>query len=548
MKQRIHTLKKDEILKQQFEYYGLSHLLSDVKFSVMPGQNIYEQMGKFESAVKRKVKGIFMGLNVQKKLEFIEDISLGPYNLKVELLTKFETETEKTILELLYRGANLINKDNVIEKYQPAKITISYKGKLDVAYTFLNSTLKPKYHMRYWGLKSNCKKIGHFLFADCIKILTKTISINSLTKFTENQGDYIRFKIAEYYSQRSIKMNLTILPEDKRLAEMVTREIYKNKLPFIDCESSLVDNYYTYEDFSLQKNEGTPHILCTKQGKEIIIPRFIRSMFIARTKAERLLEEHSTYAKAFQDKKYVSGKVLSVMEKNDFLTHYGKVELDNDVDLVRFNSLELEFNDLKNKIYIPKASDYSFRIRKLGQHRAAGLHYSSFRATIIDIEHPNAYIHELGHQIDHTMIRNKIMSESLDFLGIIEIYEKLTEESVKHLPNEDPFKQTWNGTSKYNRSYYFQPTEVFARAYELYIFKCLQIESSFLKENYDSPVYPSEKTFLNLIQSYFNNLFFKFVSGNKVETSHNNATEEIENKHFKEKEYEYRNNEQIYLF
>ncbi|QNR65248.1 hypothetical protein IAQ67_15140 [Paenibacillus peoriae] len=545
--ERIHTLKKDEILKQQFDYYGISHLVADVKFSVTHGQTIYEQMNKFDSALKRKVKGIYFSLDVQEKLEFIEEISFGPQKLNIELLTKFESETEKTILKLLCLGANLKHEDNVVERFQPAKITISYEGKIDTAYTFLNSTLKPKYHMRPWGLKKNSKEIGYFLFADCLKMLTKTISKNTLIQFAENQVEYIRYKIAEYYSQRSITMNVTILPEDDRFAGMVKQEIYKNKLPFINCESSLVDNYYTYEDFSLQKNEDIPHILCTKQGKEIIIPRFIRSMVIARTKAERLLEEQSTYAKAFQDKKQVSGKVKSVMENNDFLTHYGKVELDNDVDLVRFNSLELEFNDLKNKIYIPKASDYSFRIRKLGQHRAAGLHYSSFCATIIDIEHPNAYIHELGHQIDHTMIRNKILSESLDFLGIIEIYEKLTEERAKHLPKEDPFIQTWNGTTKYNRSYYFQPTEIFARAYELYISKCLQIESSFLKENYDSPVYPSDKTFLKIIESYFNDLFVNFVLKPLEESSHNTA-EETELNTLKVKKYDYTNSEQIYLF
>ncbi|KJD43766.1 LPD1 domain-containing protein [Paenibacillus terrae] len=548
--ERIHTLKKDEILKQQFDYYGLSHLIADVKFSVTHGQNINEQMNKFDSAVQRKVKGIFFGLNIQEKLEFIEEISFGPHKLKIELLTKFESETEKSILNLLCIGAKLKDKDNVVERFQPAKITISYEGKMDAAYTFLNRQLKPTYHMRHWGLKRNSKEIGHFLFADCLKMLTKTISKNTLIQFSENQEDYIRYKIADYYSQRSITMNMTILPEDDRFAGMVKQEIYKNKLPFIGCESSLVDNYYSYEDFSLQKNEGIPHILCTKQGKEIIIPRFIRSMAIARHKTERLLEEQSTYAKAFQNKKHVSVKVKSVMENNDFLTHYGKVELDNEVDLTRFNTLELEFNVLKNKIYIPIANDYSFRIRKLGQHRAAGLHYAFYRATIIDIEHPSSYIHELGHQIDSTMDRNSMLSEGLDFLRVIELYEKLTEERVSLLPKEHPFIEVWTGTTKYNREYYSQPTEIFARAYELYIFKCLQIESSFLKENYDSPVYPSDKTFLKIIESYFNDLFVDFVPAIKPieETSHNNTAEETELSTLKVKKYDYTNSEQIYLF
>ncbi|MNW57658.1 hypothetical protein D3C74_354800 [compost metagenome] len=145
------------------------------------------------------------------------------------------------------------------------------------------------------------------------------------------------------------------------------------------------------------------------------------------------------------------------------------------------------------------------------------------------------------------MIRNKILSESFDFLGIIEIYEKLTEERVKHLPNEDPFIQIWDGTTKYNRSYYFQPTEIFARAYELYISKCLQIESSFLKENYDSPVYPSDKTFLKIIESYFNDLFVNFVLKPLEESSHNTA-EETELNTLKIKKYDYTNSEQIYLF
>ncbi|WP_240416680.1 LPD1 domain-containing protein [Paenibacillus periandrae] len=507
MNVRIHTLKKDEVFKQQFLQYGISELVAEVKFSVSPGDSYYEQMKKFESAIKRKVKSTFFGLCFEEKIQFIQDISFGPYKIEVQLMKAFETEEDKTILNILCSAGKIVNKPEIYEQYLPAKMTITRGGIVSTAYSLLNKELPEKYHFAKYGWRQNMKKIGSFMFVDCLRLLTMNISFNTLSQFTEKQSDYIRYKITDYYSQESVKWNKPVLPEDEAFAAMVIQEINKYKLPFVERGVILKVNQYSFEEFSLQKEDDIPVILNSKHGKGIVIPRFIRTMCYVRDKTERMLEEHSTYAKAFQDKKNVTLKVKSVMQKNEFLTRYGKVELDTDVDLDRFRSLEKEFEVLKKSVHIPLARDYSFRIRKLGKHRAAGLHYAFYRATIIDIEHPSSYMHELGHQLDYTMNDNNMLSEMMSFLRIIQLYEEIANENVSRLPSNDPFVITWFGKTKFNRDYYFQPTEVFARSFELYLTKCKKIESSFLKENYDSPIYPSDATYLEVIQTYFDDLF-----------------------------------------
>src|SRR5699024_4230619 len=166
---------------------------------------------------------------------------------------------------------------------------------------------------------------------------------------------------------------------------------------------------------------------------------------------------------------------------NEFLGKYGYVEIDNDVDLNKFEKLSQEFKELSHKIYIPKADDHSFRIKKLGKHRAAGIYFSGMKSTIVDIDNPDAYIHELGHQIDYTLGKGSLISASLSFRHIIDEYKVLIRDAVNELDNDNSFKKSWFGNSSYNGDYYFQPTEIMARSLDR---KSTRLNSSHVSISY----------------------------------------------------------------
>ena len=58
--------------------------------------------------------------------------------------------------------------------------------------------------------------------------------------------------------------------------------------------------------------------------------------------------------------------------------------------------------------------------------------------------------------------------------------------------------------SKYNRSYYTMPTEIFARCFELYVSKCLGVKNSIVPAAFSQEgIYPTNDLMLDTISNYF---------------------------------------------
>lgn len=77
------------------------------------------------------------------------------------------------------------------------------------------------------------------------------------------------------------------------------------------------------------------------------------------------------------------------------------------------------------------------------------------------------------------------------------------------LENGDAFKSQWFSNKKYNKDYYLDYSEIFARAGEMYLFYIAKIETSFLYDNYNSIVFPKDDELMNMISDYFKWLFLK---------------------------------------
>jgi len=65
--------------------------------------------------------------------------------------------------------------------------------------------------------------------------------------------------------------------------------------------------------------------------------------------------------------------------------------------------------------------------------------------------------------------------------------------------------ERWNGNTKYNKSYYLRPTEIFARSFEIYMSRFMGLKNSILETpgGYESFCYPSDEEYLNLVKNYF---------------------------------------------
>ena len=215
------------------------------------------------------------------------------------------------------------------------------------------------------------------------------------------------------------------------------------------------------------------------------------------------------YAKSYQTKKNIPAKTLASMEESAFNDYFGYVEFDEDVDLQKIAIVTEQFIAFK-ETYLPKidSSDNAIRFRRLGNHKAAGLYYPSVKCLCVDINSPSSLVHEYGHLIDFCYGR---LSSLSSFHEIRRMYE---DRIRKKMENDKAFSGMMKGKGKYNLSYYLIPTEIFARAFEIYVKEALKVNNSLTPATYEA-VYPTDEAFLNEITNYFNKVLPELGERNK---------------------------------
>lgn len=192
--------------------------------------------------------------------------------------------------------------------------------------------------------------------------------------------------------------------------------------------------------------------------------------FILQAQAEQR-DASNSHAKFFQQKKNINKEKRQAMHKlSDLLKDYVKgVEIDNDVDLNKLNKL---IPTIKETFpLLPKAQDGSkpiLRFRKLRNLKAIGI-YTCFNDTIAldfrsigNITGLQAFVHEYGHFLDYH-------SESETALSITDskFVNGVLDPVVNYLKK---FRNTgFMNQGKFGFDYLCTPTEVFARAFEVYV-------------------------------------------------------------------------------
>lgn len=199
-----------------------------------------------------------------------------------------------------------------------------------------------------------------------------------------------------------------------------------------------------------------------------------------------------TYAKSYMTKKNIPQKMIEAMEQSRFNETFGYVEFDEQCDIKKIGEIFKEFDALKSFLNLKEHKNVALRFRKLGNHKATGLYYPSVRCLCVDVRCPSSMAHELFHMLDY---EHNELSRTWDFQKCKDSYKKEFDRLAKERGTK--FK------GKYDREYYFQSTEIFARCGEMYLTRICNIDNSLAKPKETSVEYPWSEELAAAVKDYF---------------------------------------------
>ena len=260
----------------------------------------------------------------------------------------------------------------------------------------------------------------------------------------------------------------------------------------IDCDTAIEHNYM-FDDILLSVLEA----------------------YVQEKRTEDYLKGTKERAKVFMTKKQINKATVEAMMKSSFNNTFSYVEFDDDVNLELMSEIEKEFEALNSIMRIEKSEDSALRFRKLGNYKASGLYFPSLNCLCVDIRTPSSMAHELFHMIDFTKGQ---LSRNASFDRVETMYKMLVDKAVDALPKGDAIRKQWVGKTKFNRNYYFEPTEIFARCGEIYLARICKVHNSLCVPDEElSIVYPESDELNALIEEYYDRLLGREEQPEKVQ-------------------------------
>lgn len=513
-------VEKNILLKEKFKNKGLPEILSGINFSInthlMTSEGVLRE---FIKAVKKEFKKEFFSSDKKTRMNYFKNINIfGNYSVEISKFDRSENEEFFDYMERLLLHCRPKKDKDQYNSVTPVKVTLRSGENTTVGYSILDGEIVPAHH-RTTRAFSNNKRFGYNLILDLPTLIAETVVVQSLHKYAHNNRELIQYLfVKKNFTSKLADFAITPrIPTSEEFKKDYMDVVNKNRFEYTEVvESNAVEKQK--DTFYLVKKElgHGPKFLINDYLSILAVEDFVRESNYAIYKANEEAMNRSGYARAPQSKKGTKKSHLDKMANNIFLSRFGFVELDNDVDLKKFEIIEENFKELIEKIHIPYRKDYTFRIKKLGKHRAAGAFFPYYKTTIFDLSHPEVFIHEFGHQIDFMIaenMREDYYSETLEFRPIFDQYKQLVMNHVSNLADNHVFKQLWNGKTKYNSHYYLKPTEVFARCYEIYM-SSKDIDNSLLRtaeELKREHVYPFDEAFVQNILSFFDELLEKIA-------------------------------------
>lgn len=213
------------------------------------------------------------------------------------------------------------------------------------------------------------------------------------------------------------------------------------------------------------------------------------------------------------DKKYQD----EALNKSTLFNEMGfrKVEIDTQkydgevFNYEEFSKVEQDFLAVLDKLPQAKAQP-ELKFRRLGKHKAWGIYSPALNILAVDVRHTESFIHEYGHYLDFKH-GDEVYSEMSTFFPIIKAYEK----KLSELAEDSKYAQEL--TAK-RMSYYLIPTEIFARAFELWVSGTIVSDATIIysTETYNSqPEYIAFSHIKELVFSFFNAIFPNVAANNQ---------------------------------
>lgn len=215
--------------------------------------------------------------------------------------------------------------------------------------------------------------------------------------------------------------------------------------------------------------------------------------------------QKKVHARAWEEKAQIKDSTRDIMQKSSLNQYFKGLELDNDVDIKQFNTFEREASLLMSRL--PKFDlQPVLRLRKLGNYKAAGMYVPAVNTLIVDFRRPSeiyqnavnrpankdiagysSFIHEYGHYLDyHLNSDHTPLSVSSEFAKI-----------------QSQYADTLAKSNISNYSYYTTPTEVFARAFEIYCHQECGLRGNLNNCNLQGPEYEAFKDIHQDINHFF---------------------------------------------
>lgn len=316
----------------------------------------------------------------------------------------------------------------------------------------------------------------YFMFNSDAK---KTVSNIRVARAHFVREPSVRFYIGNYHYQLGyMVLNQDLMNYyDENIQEFESHEISKDEfVKYIDGLRNLPNKKRYEKNGSLKEIFIYPSYVKEKDKRDFMydqVVNYIQSAYDAvrqREYAKRIQQDLK--AEVYETKKHIKVSTQKVMDNTPLLKYFKYVEIDNEVDLNKYQKFEKELNTLLPNL--PQAeSQAELRLRKLGRHKALGLFVPDFNTIVVDFRSSKdthvvggvgiqSFIHEYGHYLDFNFDKGNL-SLSPAFQPIVKDYQKeLNKEAYKE------FFDMKGKDGKYDLDYYTIPTEVFARAFELY--------------------------------------------------------------------------------
>lgn len=234
---------------------------------------------------------------------------------------------------------------------------------------------------------------------------------------------------------------------------------------------------------------------------------YVQTIASVSTQLQALKKENaSSHAKTYETKKNINKETQKRMKELDQKWEgcFSSVEIDNGVDLNELGKVEDDMSEILK--ILPRVDNNLpiMRFRKIHQHKAYGIFFPHNNTLAVDYRDGlQSFIHEYGHYLDYNWNENEVLSLERDFKRIL----------VSATDRIDrAYRAKKAGLPKGKIDYYKTPTEVFARAFEIYCSR-RGLDTTFIKnpERYAKDetmvVYDCFKDCLDMIDAYFDRLF-----------------------------------------